>query len=112
MVVKNCGEVPCVVVRNRVYLCAVAARTERTRLTVKPVTIASMPTGAAALYASVMSGRTWPTAPAMSSTKHRNATERKKQITPEARPITALRKNVRIKARLRLLEQPYVRMIP
>jgi len=44
--------------------------------------------------------------------KTQERTERKKQITPEARPITALRKNVRIKARLRLLEQPYVRMIP
>jgi hypothetical protein len=94
------------------YLCAIAARTERTRVTVKPATIASKPTGAAALYVSAISGRVCPTAPAMSSTKHRNATEMKKQITPEARPITALRKNVRIRVWLRVLEQPYVRMIP
>src|SRR6266849_3109581 len=113
MVIKNRGRREWMAVaRNNAYLWAITARTERTRVTVKPVTMASKPTGAAALYVSVMSGRVCPTAPAMSSTKHRNATERKKQTIPEARPITALRKTVRIKTRLRLLEQPYVRMIP
>jgi hypothetical protein len=54
-------------------------------------------TGTAALYARDMSGVVWLAALSASSTKHRNATDRKNVITPVTRAIPALKKNFFIK---------------
>jgi hypothetical protein len=70
-----------------------------------------MATGSAALYASVMSGVLWLAARSASSTKHRKATDRKNVITPETRPMPALKKNFFIKDPLLPINQVYVRII-
>jgi hypothetical protein len=81
------------------------------RAMVKPQMAPRIATGKAALYANDMSGVVWLAALSASSTKHRNATDRKKVITPEARPIPALKKNFFIKDPLLPINQVYVRMI-
>jgi hypothetical protein len=58
-----------------------------------------------------MSGVVWLAALRASRTKQRNATERKKVITPEAMPIPALKKNFFIKNPLLQINQVYVRII-
>jgi hypothetical protein len=70
------------------------ARIVRTRATLNPHSAAKSATGAATRYASVMSGWTWVIARIASRTKHRKATDKKKQITPVTSPIPALKKNL------------------
>jgi hypothetical protein len=68
-------------------------------------------TGKAARYASDMSGLVWLVARSTSRTMHRNATDRKKVITPVTRPIPALRKNLFIIKTVAAIDQPYVKII-
>jgi hypothetical protein len=63
---------------------------------INPQTAPKIATGKAARYASVMSGLVWLVARSTSRTMHRNATDKKKVITPVTRPIPALRKSLLI----------------
>jgi hypothetical protein len=58
-----------------------------------------------------MSGVVWVAALSPSSTMHRKATDRKNVITPEARPMPTLRKNLFINGSRGPLKQLYVRII-
>jgi hypothetical protein len=58
-----------------------------------------------------MSGVVWLAALSASRTKHRKATDRKNVITPEARPIPALKKNLFIKDPQVPINRLYVRII-